>query len=129
VWSVGRQWRNQDFFSRGVQQIQLRTVGRENGDLGAVAPPPLFRGSAKFANERSPYHYYVVTDTFSTELGIQLCLDGPGIDSRWGENFRTCPDRPWGPPSLLYNGYRVLRGCTKRPGRDADSSPPHSAVV
>jgi hypothetical protein len=21
------------------------------------------------------------------------------------EIFRTCPDRPWGPPSLLYNGY------------------------
>jgi hypothetical protein len=24
-----------------------------------------------------------------------------------GEIFRTRPDRPWGPPSLLYNGYRV----------------------
>jgi hypothetical protein len=38
-------------------------------------------------------------------------MDGPGIESRWGEIFCTCPDRPWGPPSLLYNGYRVfLRG-------------------
>ena len=38
-------------------------------------------------------------------------LDGPGIESRWGgEIFRTCPDRPWGPPSLLYNGYRVFPG-------------------
>ena len=26
------------------------------------------------------------------------------------ENFRTRPDRPWGPPSLLYNGYRKLGG-------------------
>jgi hypothetical protein len=26
------------------------------------------------------------------------------------EIFRTCPDRPWGPPSLLYNGYRVFPG-------------------
>jgi hypothetical protein len=25
-------------FFRGVQQIQLRAEGRENGDLGAVAP-------------------------------------------------------------------------------------------
>ena len=25
-----------------------------------------------------------------------------------GEIFRTLPDRPWGPPSLLYNGYRVF---------------------
>jgi len=24
-----------------------------------------------------------------------------------GEIFLTCPDRPWGPPSPLYNGYRV----------------------
>jgi len=23
-----------------------------------------------------------------------------------GESFRTRPDRPWGPLSLLYNGYR-----------------------
>jgi hypothetical protein len=33
------QWRIQEFFSwRGVQQIQLRTEGREKGDLGALAP-------------------------------------------------------------------------------------------
>jgi len=33
------QWRTQDFFSGGgVQQIQLRTEDREEGDLGAVAP-------------------------------------------------------------------------------------------
>ena len=25
-----------------------------------------------------------------------------------GEIFRTRPDRPWGPPSLLYSGYRVI---------------------
>jgi hypothetical protein len=24
-----------------------------------------------------------------------------------GEIFRTCPDRPWGPSSFLYNGCRV----------------------
>ena len=35
-------------------------------------------------------------------------LDGPGIESGGGGIFRTCPDRPWGPPSLLYNGYWVL---------------------
>jgi hypothetical protein len=27
-----------------------------------------------------------------------------------GEIFRTRPDRPWDPPSLLYNGYRVFPG-------------------
>jgi hypothetical protein len=49
-------------------------------------------------------------------------LDGPGIESCGGEIFRTCPDRPWGPPSLLYNGYRVFPGDGKRPGRDASSA-------
>ena len=29
------QWRTQEIFSGGVQQIQLRTEERENGDLGA----------------------------------------------------------------------------------------------
>jgi hypothetical protein len=27
-----------------------------------------------------------------------------------GEIFRTYPDRPWGPPSLLFNEYRVFPG-------------------
>ena len=50
-------------------------------------------------------------------------LDDPGIESRWGEIFRTCPDRPWGPPSLLFNGYRVFPGVKEQPGRDTDPSP------
>ena len=45
-----------------------------------------------------------------------------------GEIFLTCQDRPWGPPSLLYNGYHVFPGDKERPGRDADPSPPSSAV-
>ena len=57
-------------------------------------------------------------------------LHGPGIESRWGgEIYRTCPDRPWGPPSLLYNGYRVFPGGKERPRRDADPLPPSCAVV
>jgi len=27
-----------------------------------------------------------------------------------GEIFHTCPDQPWGSPSLLYSGYRVILG-------------------
>ena len=55
-------------------------------------------------------------------------LDGSGIESRRGRIFRTCPDRPWGPPSLLYNGYRVFPRGKEQPGRDAVPSPPSSAV-
>jgi len=45
------------------------------------------------------------------------------------EIFRTYPDRPWGPTSILYNGYRVFTGGKKRPGRDANPLPSSSAVV
>jgi len=45
--------------------------------------------------------------------------DSPG----GGEIFRACPDRPWGPPSLLYNGYRVSFPGIKRPRRGVDHSP------
>jgi hypothetical protein len=40
-----------------------------------------------------------------------------------GEVFRTRPDRPWGPPSLLYNGYRVSFPGVKRPGRGLNHPP------
>jgi len=43
-----------------------------------------------------------------------------------GKIFRTRPDRSWGPPSLLYNGYRVSFPGVKRPGRAVDH-PPHLA--
>ena len=56
-------------------------------------------------------------------------LEVRGSNPGGGQIFRTCPDRPWGPPSLLYNGYRVFPGGKERQGRDADPSPPSSAVV
>ena len=56
-------------------------------------------------------------------------LDGPGSNPSEGEIFLTCPDRPSGPPSLLYNVYRVFSGGKERPGSDADQSPLSSAVV
>jgi len=44
----------------------------------------------------------------SVGIATAYGLDGPGIESRWGEIFRTSPDRDSGPPSLLYNGYRFF---------------------
>jgi hypothetical protein len=43
-----------------------------------------------------------------------------------GEIFRTFPDGPCGPSSLLYNGYRVFPGGNERPEGDVD---PHSLLV
>ena len=44
------------------------------------------------------------------------------------EIFRTHPDRPSGPPSILDNRYRVFPG-VKRPGRGVDYPPPSGAKV
>jgi hypothetical protein len=46
----------------------------------------------------------------SVGIATRYGLEGPGIESRWGEIFRTYPDWLRGPPSLLYNGYRVFPG-------------------
>jgi len=51
-----------------------------------------------------------------------------GSNPDGGETFRTCPNRPCDPPSFLYNGYRVFPRDKERPGRDANPSPPSSAV-
>jgi len=56
-------------------------------------------------------------------------MDRPKIDPVLGEIFGTCPDRLWGAPNSLRNGYRVFLGSKKRPGRDDDPSPISSAVV
>ena len=56
-------------------------------------------------------------------------LDGPGSESRWGRDFPHLSIPALGPTSLLYNGYRVFPGGKKRPGRDADPSPPSNSVV
>ena len=51
-----------------------------------------------------------------------------GSNPSGSEIFRTCPDQPLGPPSLLYNGYQVFPRGKERPGHDTDPSSPSSAV-
>jgi hypothetical protein len=43
--------------------------------------------------------------------------------------FRTRLDQPWGPSSLLYNGYRVSFPGVRRPERDVDHPSSSSAEV
>ena len=52
-----------------------------------------------------------------------------GSNPDGGEIFRMRPDRPWGPPSVLYNGYRVSFPGVKRPERGVDHPPASSAEV
>ena len=56
-------------------------------------------------------------------------LDGPGSNPGEDEISRNCPDRPWGPPSLLYNGYCVFPGVKSSRGVTMTTSLPSSAVV
>jgi len=49
-----------------------------------------------------------------------------GVDeSRWGRDFRILPDRPWGPPSRLYSGYRVCFPEVRWMGRGVYHPPHH----
>jgi hypothetical protein len=43
-------------------------------------------------------------------IATRYGLGGPRIESQWGRDIRTRPERPWDPPSLLYNGYRIFPG-------------------
>ena len=56
-------------------------------------------------------------------------LDGQGIESRWGEIFRTRPEHPWGPISLLCSGHRVPVPGVKCPGRGVDHTPKYGDEV
>jgi hypothetical protein len=67
--------------------------------------------------------------TCSVDIATGYGLGGPGSKPGGGKIFGTCPDRSWGSPSLLYNGYRVFLWGKNRPGYDADPSPLSSAEV
>jgi hypothetical protein len=46
----------------------------------------------------------------SVGIATRYVPDGTEIESRWGEISRNCSHRLWGPPSLQYNGYRIVPG-------------------
>ena len=62
----------------------------------------------------------------SVGIATRYGPDCVGIKSRWGEICPILPDRTWGPPSLLYNGYRVISPAVKRLGCGADHPLPCS---
>ena len=60
----------------------------------------------------------------SVGIATRYGLNGAGTNSRRGEIFRICPDRPWGSSSLPHCGYR---GSSSLPycGYRGSSSLPH----
>jgi len=67
--------------------------------------------------------------TCSELFDVAFGLDGPGIESRLGRDFRHLFRPALRPLSLLYNGYQGFLWGKVRPGRDADTSTPSSAEV
>ena len=61
-------------------------------------------------------------------IATRYWLDGPGIESRCGQDFCTRPDRSWGPASLPYVGYRVVPRVMRMVGV-VGHTPPSSAEV
>jgi len=55
-------------------------------------------------------------------------LDGPGIETRWGRDFPYLSRPALGPTQPPVQWVRVFPRGKERPGRDADPSPPSSAV-
>jgi hypothetical protein len=49
----------------------------------------------------------------SVGIATRYGLDVPGIEFRWGEIFRTRPDRSWDPRYPLYNGYGSFPGAQR----------------
>jgi hypothetical protein len=56
-------------------------------------------------------------------------LDGPGIESWWGQYFPHLSRQALGPTQPPVQWVLHLSGGKEWPGHDADPSPPSSAVV
>ena len=98
---------------------------------GVDHPPP---SSAVVEETAQLYLYFPSRSSWPVTgwtyiIYLLLLYSVRGLNPGEGEIFRTCPDRPWGPPSLLYNGYRLSSPGVKRPGRGVDHPPPSSADV
>jgi hypothetical protein len=76
---------------------------------------------------------YHVADGSDSGVGIATgyMLDGLGIESLWGRDFPHLSRPALGPTQPPVHWVPVLSGgrAKEQPGRDADPSPPSSAVV
>ena len=95
--------------------------------LSVLCASSLYEKSVTFCYAaQSCINYYMLHVTITQRLATGWTVRGSNPGG--SEIFRTCPDWPCGPPSLLYNGYRVFLGDKQRPGRDPEPSPFFSAV-
>jgi hypothetical protein len=91
---------------------------------GATTVRPIYRHGVK-KDTILPLWAGMALSVYRPATGWTVRGSNPGE----GEIFRTLPDLPWGPPSLLCNRYRVSFPRVKRPGRGANHPPSSSAEV
>jgi hypothetical protein len=71
----------------------------------------------------------VNTDGTHLPRAVLTGWDGPGIEFRWGEIFRTVQTSPGAHPVSFTMGSGFLYWGVKRPGRGVNHPPPSSAEV
>jgi hypothetical protein len=87
---------------------------------GILAPSPCAFIKSTGTYLTLPYKIQGRESSVGIETGCGL--DGPGIESRWDEIFRTLTDRPWDSLSTCTVGTGSFPGL-KRPERSADTHP------
>jgi hypothetical protein len=73
-----------------------------------------------------------VSENYISHSGYGMDDRGVGVRVPVGSRIFSSPQRPdrlWGPPTILSNGYRDSFSRVKRQVREADHSPPASAEV
>jgi hypothetical protein len=117
--------------------VEYQGKQEEITDASCLGQPAGHNKANQFQNSLSPLwtrdfkcspHSNVRQDR-SVGIATRYGLQGPGIESLWGRDFPHSPSQSWGPPSLLYNGYRVSLPGPKRPGRDVNHSPLSSTEI
>jgi len=97
------------------------SINEKSGEAPSATATALTKQFKQNSNNGS--HPYIVRGPGSSVgIATELLVGRSGIESRWRQDFSARPDWPWGPPSLLYNGYRVFPRGKVLPGRAADHS-------
>jgi hypothetical protein len=83
---------------------------------------------------RNTTHFLMILLSREAAIATGYRLDDRGVGVRvpvWAKIVSSphFPDRLWGPPNIVSNGYQGYIPGVKRPGREAHHSPPASAEV
>ena len=116
-------WRNRIFWYVALRQC---TNGTGRFDRTTWLQLKGSRGPLKFLD--GPLHQSCAPQRsrYSDWLWAGRSGDRTPVGVRFSAPVHT---EPGGPPSLLYNGYRVFPGSKERLGSGADPSPPCNAVA